>query len=61
MIIAFRRGWPRPATGPPTLAAMPILEAKGVRKVYRTGAVEVEALRGIDLTVDEGDFVMVMG
>jgi putative ABC transport system ATP-binding protein len=39
----------------------PILEASGVRKVYRSGAVEVEALRGIDLTVDHGELVTVMG
>jgi len=40
---------------------MPILTATGVKKVYRTGAVEVEALRGIDLTVAKGELVMVMG
>jgi putative ABC transport system ATP-binding protein len=38
-----------------------ILVAEGVRKVYRTGAEEVEALRSIDLTVDEGEFLAVMG
>jgi len=35
--------------------------ATGVRKVYRTGAVEVEALRGVDLTIHPGELVMVMG
>ena len=39
----------------------PILVATGVRKVYRTGTVEVEALRGVDLTVQPGELVMVMG
>ena len=39
----------------------PILSARGVRKVYRTGAVEVEALRGVDLDVEPGEMVMVMG
>ncbi|HEX6871239.1 MAG TPA: ABC transporter ATP-binding protein [Micromonosporaceae bacterium] len=39
----------------------PILHATAVRKVYRTGAVEVEALRGLDLSVRPGELVAVMG
>ncbi|MDQ1403678.1 MAG: putative transport system ATP-binding protein [Actinomycetota bacterium] len=39
----------------------PILSAIDVRKTYHTGADEVEALRGINLTVGAGDFVAVMG
>jgi len=39
----------------------PLLEATKVRKVYRTGTVEVEALKGLDLRVDEGELVSVMG
>ena len=38
-----------------------ILVAQGVRKVYRTGAHDVEALSGIDLTVSRGEFLAVMG
>jgi len=38
-----------------------ILSARGVRKTYRSGTHEVEALRGIDLDVDAGELVMVMG
>jgi putative ABC transport system ATP-binding protein len=38
-----------------------ILEAHAVRKVYRSGSTEVEALRGVDFTVDEGEWVSVMG
>src|SRR5690348_9328749 len=39
----------------------PILVAEEVRKVYRTGQVEVEALHGLDLTVARGELVAVMG
>jgi putative ABC transport system ATP-binding protein len=39
----------------------PVLKAEGVRKIYRSGADEVEALRGVDLTVSPGEFVAVMG
>jgi putative ABC transport system ATP-binding protein len=37
------------------------LEAHGIRKVYMAGYGQVEALRGIDLTVPKGDFVALMG
>ena len=40
---------------------MPILSARGVRKIYRTGAVEFEALRGIDIDLGAGEMVTVMG
>jgi len=39
----------------------PLLVAEQVEKVYRTGAEDVQALRAVDLRVDEGDFVAVMG
>src|SRR5687768_8792498 len=42
-------------------APEPILVATGVRKVYRTGSVEVEALKGLDLCIRPGELVMVMG
>jgi putative ABC transport system ATP-binding protein len=38
-----------------------LLVATQVRKVYRTAAGEVEALRSLDLTVGDGEFVAVMG
>jgi putative ABC transport system ATP-binding protein len=39
----------------------PILEAKGLTKTHRAGDVPVPALRGVDLTLQPGDFVAVMG
>ncbi|MBA2726437.1 MAG: ABC transporter ATP-binding protein [Actinobacteria bacterium] len=38
-----------------------ILAAAGVKKVYRTGAESVEALKGLDLEVGRGEFIAVMG
>lgn len=38
-----------------------MLHMSGVRKTYSTGVVEVEALRGIDLDVDEGEYLAIMG
>ena len=39
----------------------PIVTATAVRKTYDTGAVRVEALRGVDLTLQRGEMVAVMG
>lgn len=37
------------------------LRCHGLTKIYRTGSVEVEALRGIDLTLYEGELVVLLG
>lgn len=38
-----------------------IIQATGVKKVYQTGVVSVQALRGVDLSVRRGEMVAVMG
>jgi putative ABC transport system ATP-binding protein len=38
-----------------------LIELTDVRKTYRTGSLEVAALRGISITIDEGEYVAVMG
>ena len=38
-----------------------ILKAEKLEKVYRVGKVDVPALRGVSLTVQEGEFLAVMG
>ncbi len=40
---------------------MSVLELRGVSKVYGSGPAEVHALRGVSLTVSEGELVAVMG
>ena len=39
----------------------PLLDVRAVSKVYGSGAAEVRALDGVDLTVDGGELVAIMG
>ncbi len=39
----------------------PVIELRGIRQVYGSGDAAVEALRGIDLSVAEGDYLAIMG
>jgi len=41
--------------------AAPLIELEGVHKHYRTGKLDVHALRGIDLRIAPGIFVSIMG
>ena len=44
-----------------TPADRPVLDLQGVHQVYGAGDTAVHALRGVDLTVERGDYVAVMG
>jgi putative ABC transport system ATP-binding protein len=46
--------------GAPTAPAA-VFEARGVTKVYHMGEVEVHALRGVDLDLYAGEFVVLLG
>src|SRR5579862_9450842 len=39
----------------------PLIEVMGVTKAYRMGPSDLVVLRGVDLTVQEGEFVAIMG
>src|SRR5579864_6197897 len=43
---------------PPPIA---VYQARGITKVYHMGEVDVHALRGVDLDLYEGEFVVLLG
>ncbi|WDV48293.1 ABC transporter ATP-binding protein [Clostridiaceae bacterium M8S5] len=38
-----------------------MLELKGITRSYKTGQIKVQALAGVDLTIEKGEFVSIMG
>lgn len=49
------------SAGAATVVLMPIIEAEDLRKTYRTKKQEVQALDGLNLTVDQGTVKAVLG
>jgi putative ABC transport system ATP-binding protein len=45
----------------PPVATRPLIQLDHIHKTYSMGDVEVHALRGISLTINEGEFVAIMG
>lgn len=43
------------------MSMKPLIEVRDVVKIYRMGDVEVHALRGVSLAIDEGEMVAIMG
>lgn len=40
---------------------MSVIELDNVKKIYRTGNIEIKALDGVSVTVESGDFISIMG
>jgi putative ABC transport system ATP-binding protein len=43
------------------LASSPLILCRDLWKIYRVGDVEVQALRGVDLRIERGEFLAIMG
>ncbi|MCO6454106.1 MAG: ABC transporter ATP-binding protein [Pirellulaceae bacterium] len=52
---------PAPNAAPEPAVAEALFEARGLTKVYPMGEVEVRALRGVDLDLFAGEFVVILG
>ena len=43
------------------MSEQPLIELEGITKVFGTGPAAFQALKGVDLTIDRGQFVAIMG
>jgi putative ABC transport system ATP-binding protein len=48
-------------TGPHPMVNPSVIAVEDVRKTYRNGSLEVEALRGVSFTIEIGEYVAIMG
>lgn len=48
-------------TAAPKIGTVPLIELRGVTKIYGRGSAAMPALRGVDMVINEGEFVAVMG
>jgi len=46
---------------PTPLSATALVEVRDIRKTYRMGTSQLEVLKGVDLTLQSGEFVAIMG
>ena len=43
------------------MSPRPLIEMEGITKVFGSGSAAFQALKGVDLTIDRGQFVAIMG
>lgn len=58
---AIEQQAPEVAMATPVPEARPVIQLDHIHKTYTMGDVEVHALRGVSLTIGEGEFVAIMG
>lgn len=51
----------RPSAAPPPAHDVAVFEARGLTKVYHMGEVKIQALRGVDLELFQGEFLVLLG
>jgi putative ABC transport system ATP-binding protein len=54
-------GGPGVSDPKPAVPALPVIVVSGLTKVYKMGEVQVEALRGVDLSLVAGELVVLLG
>ncbi|WP_028045158.1 ABC transporter ATP-binding protein [Cellulomonas sp. URHE0023] len=47
--------------GSAATGSYPVIDLEGVGKTYTSGSIEFEALKGVDLRIEQGEYVAVMG
>jgi putative ABC transport system ATP-binding protein len=52
---------PPQGTSPIEPSREPVIELERVTKVYRTGSISVAALRGVSLSIEQGEYVAIIG
>jgi putative ABC transport system ATP-binding protein len=57
----LEREAPFPANGQGLDGSEGLIVASGVRKTYSDGGIPVEAVRGVDLVIEEGEFTAIVG